>query len=253
MGDNRGMRPEPNFLGVSLSGGGWLLLAALVALLAAFAAGWAMAGLAARGRLAAADALLDERSQSLERITEQRDAARADAQGLAERGFAVWKMDNRGSARRGVAFESAIHRAMGTVEVRDQVDGVRFVAGKHPDLVDPKRVGVTGSSYGGYMTLRCLTEAPDVFHAGVSLAPVTDWDGYDTCYTERYMGTPRDNPEGYKAASVLTRADALVGKLFVVHGTVRRRAAAVRRRASAFSRSRRCGCASASSSSTPSC
>lgn len=142
------------------------------------------------------------------------------AQGLAERGFAVWKMDNRGSARRGVAFESAIHRAMGTVEVNDQVDGVRFVAAKYPEQVDPNRVGVTGSSYGGYMTLRCLTEAPDTFRAGVSVAPVTDWDGYDTCYTERYMGTPITNPEGYARSSVLSRVDRLRGRLLIVHGMI---------------------------------
>jgi len=140
------------------------------------------------------------------------------SQYLVARGFAVWKLDNRGSARRGHAFEAALHRRMGTVEVRDQIDGVRFVASKWPGEVDATRVGVTGASYGGYMTLRCLTEAPDVFHAGVALAPVTSWDGYDTCYTERYMGTPGDNPEGYQAASVLARADAIKGRLFVIHG-----------------------------------
>ncbi len=129
------------------------------------------------------------------------------SQYLAARGFAVWKLDNRGSSRRGHAFEAALHRKLGTVEIRDQVDGVAFVASRWPDEVDTTRVGVTGASYGGYMTLRCLTEAPDVFHAGVALAPVTSWDGYDTCYTERYMGTPKDNPEGYQAASVLARAD----------------------------------------------
>ncbi|HEX8204219.1 MAG TPA: DPP IV N-terminal domain-containing protein [Isosphaeraceae bacterium] len=139
------------------------------------------------------------------------------AQYLAGLGFAVWKMDNRGSARRGHAFEAALHRRMGTVEVRDQVDGVRFVAGRRPE-VDATRVGVTGGSYGGYMTLRCLTEAPEVFRAGVAVAPVTDWDGYDTGYTERYMGTPQDNPEGYEASSVLTRAAALEGDLLVIHG-----------------------------------
>jgi len=137
---------------------------------------------------------------------------------LAARGFAVWKADNRGSARRGHAFEAAIHRNLGDVEVRDQVDGVRFVAGCWPGEVDAARVGVTGASYGGYMTLRCLTEAPDVFKVGVALAPVTDWDGYDTCYTERYLGTPAGNPGGYKAASVLARAARLGGRLLVVHG-----------------------------------
>jgi dipeptidyl-peptidase 4 len=140
-----------------------------------------------------------------------------NAQHLAERGFAVWKMDNRGSARRGHAFESAIRRNMGSVEVRDQVDGVAFVAKRWPD-VDTTRVGVTGSSYGGYMTLRCLTEAPEVFKAGVSVAPVTDWDGYDTCYTERYMGTPVNNPTGYHDSSVLHAVDRLKGDLLIIHG-----------------------------------
>jgi len=142
-----------------------------------------------------------------------------NAQHLAERGFAVWKMDNRGSARRGHAFEAALNRNLGSIEVRDQVDGVAFVAGNWPE-VDARRVGVSGSSYGGYMTLRCLTEAPEVFRAGVAVAPVTDWDGYDTCYTERYMGTPANNPEGYKAASVLNRVDRLKGDLLLIHGMV---------------------------------
>lgn len=136
---------------------------------------------------------------------------------LTERGFAVWKMDNRGSSRRGVAFESALKRDMGSVEVRDQVDGVKFVAASWPE-VDTSRVGITGGSYGGYMTLRAMTEAPDLFKAGVAIAPVTDWDGYDTCYTERYMGTPANNPKGYKDSSVLTRASNLKGKLLIIHG-----------------------------------
>jgi len=142
-----------------------------------------------------------------------------NAQHLADRGFAVWKMDNRGSARRGHAFEAALNRNMGSIEVRDQVDGVAFVAKNWPE-VDTSRVGVSGSSYGGYMTLRCLTEAPEVFKAGVSIAPVTDWDGYDTCYTERYMGTPSNNPSGYRNSSVLTRVDRLKGDLLIVHGMV---------------------------------
>ena len=139
------------------------------------------------------------------------------AQLLAGRGFAVWKTDNRGSARRGHEFEAALNRNMGDVEVRDQVDGVKFV-GASWNEVDTTRVGVTGGSYGGYMTLRCLTMAPEVFKAGVAVAPVTDWDGYDTCYTERYMGTPENNPEGYRAASVLTHAGDLSGALLLVHG-----------------------------------
>ena len=143
-----------------------------------------------------------------------------NAQHLAERGFAVWKMDNRGSSRRGVEFESAIRRQMGTVEVRDQADGVAYVANRWGDLVDTSKVGVTGSSYGGYMTLRCLTEAPKVFKAGVSVAPVTDWDGYDTCYTERYMGTPLNNAKGYRDSSVLPAVSRLEGELLLIHGMI---------------------------------
>jgi dipeptidyl-peptidase 4 len=139
------------------------------------------------------------------------------AEFLAGRGFAVWKMDNRGSARRGHAFEAALDRHLGTVEVRDQADGVAFAAANWPE-VDARRVGITGGSYGGYLTLRALTEAPDVFHAGVAVAPVTDWDGYDTCYTERYLGRPAENPEGYRASSVLTRVATLRGALLIIHG-----------------------------------
>ncbi len=139
------------------------------------------------------------------------------AQYLAEQGFAVWKTDNRGSSRRGVAFETALSRNMGTVEVRDQEDGVKFVAASWPE-VDTTRVGVTGGSYGGYMTLRSILLAPDVFKAGVSIAPVTDWDGYDTCYTERYMGTPTNNASGYHEASVLPKAENLRGELLLIHG-----------------------------------
>lgn len=139
------------------------------------------------------------------------------AQLLSARGFAVWKLDNRGSSRRGHAFEAAINRKMGTIEVIDQVDGVKFIASARPEI-DPSRVGITGRSYGGYMTLRCLTEAPDVFRAGLAGAPVTDWDGYDTAYTERYMGTPEDNAHGYRDSSALTTAGKLQGKLLVIHG-----------------------------------
>jgi dipeptidyl-peptidase-4 len=139
------------------------------------------------------------------------------AQFLTERGFAVWKMDNRGSSRRGHAFQAPLYNNLGSVEVRDQVDGIKFLAASQPE-VDPSRVGVTGGSYGGYMTLRCLTEAPDVFHAGVANAPVTDWDGYDTAYTERYLGMPGLNAQGYEASSVLPRAGNLRGSLLIVHG-----------------------------------
>ncbi len=141
------------------------------------------------------------------------------AQYFTQRGFAVWKMDNRGSARRGLKFESAIHRDMGTPEVHDQVDGVKFITSQKPEI-DASRVGVNGRSYGGYMSLRCLLIAPETFHTGVAEAPVTDWDGYDTCYTERYMSTPEKNPEGYKRSSAIASAGQLKGKLLIMHGLI---------------------------------
>jgi len=138
------------------------------------------------------------------------------AQYLAQQGFAVLKVDNRGSLNRGLSFEAAIADRMGTVEVDDQVAAVRAMA-KLP-WIDANRVGIYGWSYGGYMTCMSMMRAPEVFKVGVSGAPVTDWDGYDTGYTERYMGTPQSNPEGYKDSSVLTHAHKLRGKLLLVHG-----------------------------------
>jgi dipeptidyl-peptidase-4 len=139
------------------------------------------------------------------------------AQFLSDLGFAVWKMDNRGSANRGHAFESSVHLRMGNIEVADQADGVAHICGVQCDL-DTRRVGITGRSFGGYLTLRALTEAPDIFHAGVASAPVSDWRFYDTCYTERYMGMPADNVEGYRRSSVLSNIDRISGPLLIVHG-----------------------------------
>lgn len=138
------------------------------------------------------------------------------AQYLAQQGFVVLKVDNRGSANRGLVFESAIADRMGTVEVDDQVAAVRQLA-KAPH-VDADRIGIYGWSYGGYMTCMAMMRAPEVFRVGVSGAPVTDWDGYDTGYTERYMGTPQSNPEGYRDSSVLSHVAKLRGKLLLVHG-----------------------------------
>jgi dipeptidyl-peptidase-4 len=136
---------------------------------------------------------------------------------LASRGFLVWQLDNRGSAGRGKAFESGIHRKLGQLELEDQLTGIEYL--KSLPYVDADRIGITGGSYGGYLTLYALTRAPDVFRSGVAGAPVTDWKHYDTIYTERYMGTPADNPEGYEAASPLAKAGELQGELLIVHGS----------------------------------
>ena len=140
------------------------------------------------------------------------------AQYLAQAGFAVLLVDNRGSANRGLAFEAHLHRRMGTIEVEDQVAAVDGLVME--GLVDPERVGIYGWSYGGYMTCMCLMRAPDVFRVGVAGAPVVNWDGYDTGYTERYMSTPQDNPEGYRDGAVTTHVEGLAGKLLLVHGMV---------------------------------
>ena len=140
------------------------------------------------------------------------------AQYLAQQGYIVFKLDNRGSANRGLAFEAFLNRAMGSVEVADQVTGVRFL--ETLGYADTNRVGIHGWSYGGYMTAMAMLRAPDVFKVGVAGAPVTDWDGYDTGYTERYMGTPQANAEAYRESSVLTHVENLRGKLLLVHGLV---------------------------------
>jgi dipeptidyl-peptidase-4 len=149
---------------------------------------------------------------------EWRVTAALRVQHLRSRGFLVATIDNRGSARRGVAFEGAVRHNLGDVEVQDQVDGVRWLVDR--GLADPARVGVYGWSYGGYMALMCLARAPDVFQAAVAGAPVTHWDGYDTHYTERYMGTPQENPEGYERSSVMHHVGAISGPLLLVHGLI---------------------------------
>jgi dipeptidyl-peptidase-4 len=136
---------------------------------------------------------------------------------LASHGFLVFSLDNRGSAYRGHAFESAIFHDMGRVELEDQLVGVEYL--KALPFVDSGHLGILGWSYGGYMTLYALTHAPGVFRAGVAGAPVTDWKLYDSIYTERYMGTPKSNPKGYETSSPLAAAAALQGDLLIIHGT----------------------------------
>jgi dipeptidyl-peptidase-4 len=135
---------------------------------------------------------------------------------LTRAGYVVFQLDNRGSGFRGTAFQSPLHGKLGEIEVADQVQGARWLGSQA--YVDPSRIGVWGWSYGGYMTLMLMFKAPDVFRAGVSGAPVTDWTLYDTHYTERYLGRPSDNFAGYEASSVLPYADALRGKLLLIHG-----------------------------------
>jgi len=133
-----------------------------------------------------------------------------------DQGYVVFSVDNRGSNYRGKAFEDPIYKKMGTVEVDDQVEGVKFL--RSLDYVDPERIGVHGHSYGGYMTLMTMFKAGEYFKAGVSGAPVTDWRLYDTHYTERYMGNPASDDKAYTDSSVFPYAEGLDGPLLIYHG-----------------------------------
>ncbi|TQV74049.1 S9 family peptidase [Aliikangiella marina] len=135
---------------------------------------------------------------------------------MAQQGYVVFTVDNRGSNYRGKAFEDPLYRAMGKIEVKDQVAGVKFL--RTFPWVDKEKIGVHGHSYGGYMTLMAMFQAPEYFKAGVSGAPVTDWALYDTHYTERYMGTPQEDPQAYEESSVFPYATNLVGPLLIYHG-----------------------------------
>lgn len=145
-------------------------------------------------------------------------AASMRPQYLRSQGFLVFVLDNHGSARRGLKFESAIYHDLGHIEVEDQQDGVRWLV--QQGLADPQRVGVYGWSYGGYMAAMCLARAPETFQAAVAGAPVTHWDGYDTHYTERYMSTPQSNPDGYEVGSVMAHVQDMRGDLMIVHGLI---------------------------------
>lgn len=135
---------------------------------------------------------------------------------LVQQGWIVFSIDGRGTPDRGKAFEDAIYRSMSGVEVDDQLAGVNWL--KKQAFVDPQRIAVYGWSYGGYMTLRLLQREPGVFAAGVSGAPVTKWELYDTHYTERYMGTPQADSAAYKKSSAVETATAMRDPLLLIHG-----------------------------------
>jgi dipeptidyl-peptidase-4 len=137
---------------------------------------------------------------------------------MASRGYIIFSLDNRGSFGRGKAWETAIARRAGTLELHDQLEGVKYL--ESLPFVDAWRIGIWGWSYGGFMTCMALLKSPGVFKAGAAVAPVTDWRFYDSIYTERYMGMPDDNKKGYDENSVLDCADSLKAALLLVHGTV---------------------------------
>lgn len=137
---------------------------------------------------------------------------------MANQGYIVFTLDNRGSANRGFSFESQIHRNLGTLEIEDQMKGVSFL--KNQKYVDPNRLAVHGWSYGGFMTTSLMLRKPNEFNVGVAGGPVTDWKYYEVMYGERYMDQPEENPRGYKQASLFTHAENLKGDLLLIHGTV---------------------------------
>ena len=136
-------------------------------------------------------------------------------QALAQMGFVIWQLDNRGSTGRGHAFEAPLYRRFGETELADQRRGVEYLISQ--GYVDRGRIGIYGWSYGGYMTLYSLLNASDMFKVGIAGAPVTNWHNYDTIYTERYLGLPAENEDGYRNSSAVTYADRLQGKLLIVH------------------------------------
>lgn len=149
--------------------------------------------------------------------TVDRNWERLADQFYTQQGYVVFRLDNRGSAHRGKRFETSIYRQTGRAEVQDQLTGIAWL--KRQAFVDPERIAIQGWSYGGYMTLMTLLQAPaGTFAAAVSGAPVTDWSLYDTFYTERYMDHPEDNADGYHKSSVFPYLDALQTPLLLIHG-----------------------------------
>lgn len=136
---------------------------------------------------------------------------------MAARGYVIFSLDNRGAYGRGHAFETPLYHQFGKVELGDQLAGVNYL--KSLPYVDASRIGIYGASYGGYMTLEAMFNAPGVFRAGAAISSVSDWRLYDTIYTERYMGRPQDNREGYEQSSPVNQVGKLEGKLLLAHGT----------------------------------
>jgi dipeptidyl-peptidase-4 len=136
---------------------------------------------------------------------------------MAQKGYIIFSLDNRGSAGRGHLFEEPIHFRLGAQELSDQRDGAAWL--QHQPYVDPNRIGIWGWSYGGHMTLHAVFEAPEIFKVGFAGGPVTDWHFYDTIYTERYLGLLPQREESYQESSPIKNAEKLKGKLLIAHGT----------------------------------
>ena len=136
---------------------------------------------------------------------------------MAQHGYVIFTLDNRGSFNRGLKFEQATFRNLGTEEIKDQLEGVKYLSTL--SYVDTSRIGVFGWSFGGFMTTSLMLRTNNTFKVGVGGGAVIDWKMYEVMYTERYMDTPQTNPEGYKKANLLNYVQNLNGKLLLVHGT----------------------------------
>lgn len=135
---------------------------------------------------------------------------------MAQNGYIIFTMDGRGSSNRGLKFEQAVFRNLGTTEMNDQMKGVEYL--KSLPYVDSERMGIHGWSFGGFMTTSFMLRKPDVFKVGVAGGPVIDWSMYEIMYGERYMDTPQENPQGYATANLLDKVQNLKGKLLMIHG-----------------------------------
>ena len=137
-------------------------------------------------------------------------------QSLAQQGYIVASVDNRGTGGRGEAFKKSTYLNLGKYETIDQIEAAKYL-GNLP-FTDANRIGIFGWSYGGYMSSLCLLKGSDVFKAAIAVAPVTNWRWYDTIYTERFMRTDKENPDGYYENSPVNFADQLEGSYLLVHG-----------------------------------
>ncbi|MCK9407997.1 MAG: alpha/beta fold hydrolase [Bacteroidetes bacterium] len=136
---------------------------------------------------------------------------------LAEKGYLIFMVDNRGTGARGVAFKKIIYKKLGKWELNDQIEGAKYLASL--SFVDKNRIGIWGWSYGGYMSSMAILVGSDYFRSAIAVAPVTHWKFYDTIYSERFMGTPENNPEGFTESAPLNYADKLKGRFLLIHGT----------------------------------
>jgi dipeptidyl-peptidase-4 len=136
---------------------------------------------------------------------------------LAQKGYIVVSVDNRGTQYRGEAFKKSTYKQLGKLETEDQIEAAKYLAGL--TYVDGSRIGIQGWSYGGYMSSLCITKGADLFKMAIAVAPVTNWRYYDNIYTERFMQTPKENASGYDENSPINHVARLKGKYLLIHGT----------------------------------